>query len=97
MNEPASSNRFDDSCRNALRNMEQHLAAIAAHPLMLKPPSVGRELLMQFLKGAAFGLGSVAGAGIILSLVVFLLSQIQFVPILGEFIKDLLAQIQAPH
>lgn len=82
--------------QRSLRAIEQHIEKIAAHPLIVKPPSTWRELLLQFLKGAAFGLGSVAGAGIILSLIVFLLSQIQFVPILGEFIKDILAQIQPP-
>lgn len=81
---------------HSLRSIEQHIARIGNHPLVLKHPSTSRELLLQFFKGAAFALGSVAGAGIILSLIVYLLSQIQFVPILGEFIKDILAQIQPP-
>jgi hypothetical protein len=83
--------------QDSLRNIEQHLHAITQHPLLARYSSVKRELLMQFLKGAAFGLGSVAGAGIILSLLIYLLSQIQFVPIIGDLIKDILAQIQAPH
>ncbi|MFO1347862.1 MAG: DUF5665 domain-containing protein [Pseudomonadales bacterium] len=79
-----------------IRSIEQQLQKISSHPLIVKPPTTARELLLQFLKGAAFGLGSVAGAGIILSLIIYLLSQIQFVPILGDFIKDILMQIQPP-
>lgn len=80
----------------SVRSIEQQLQKISLHPLIVKPPTTARELLLQFAKGAAFGLGSIAGAGIILSLVIYLLSQIQFVPILGEFIKDILTQIQPP-
>ena len=80
----------------SVRAIEQQLQKISSHPLIVKPPTTARELLLQFLKGAAFGLGSVAGAGIVLSLIIYLLSQIQFVPILGDFIKDILTQIQPP-
>ena len=80
----------------SVRAIEQQLQKICSHPLIVKPPTTARELLLQFLKGAAFGLGSVAGAGIVLSLIIYLLSQIQFVPILGDFIKDILTQIQPP-
>lgn len=78
----------------ALHGIEQHLQALREHPFIAVYGSTPRMLLLQFLKGAAFGLGSVLGAGLILSFVVYLLSQIQFVPILGELIKEILAQIQ---
>ena len=98
MNEPAnhSPSELEREMMQSIRAIEQQLHKIASHPLIVKPSTTTRELLLQFCKGAAFALGSVAGAGIILSLIVYLLSQIQFVPILGEFIKDILTQIQPP-
>lgn len=78
----------------AARSIDKHLESISRHPLLVSPPSLWRELAMHFSKGIAFGLGSVLGAGVVVSLVVYLLSQIQFVPIIGELIKQILAQIQ---
>lgn len=75
------------------RAIESRLQQIGSHPLLADPPSRGSELFFQLLKGVAFGLGSVLGAGVVLSLVVYLLSQIQFVPIIGELIKQILEQI----
>ncbi len=72
---------------------ERHLHRLASHKLLADYGSTSRQLLMQFLRGAAFGLGSVLGAGVVLSLLVYLLSQIQFVPILGEWIKVVLEEI----
>lgn len=98
MNQPVnnSASESEREIIESIRAIEQQLNKIASHPLIVKPSTTARELMLQFCKGAAFALGSVAGAGILLSLIVYLLSQIQFVPILGEFIKDILAQIQPP-
>ena len=46
-------------------------------------------LLMQFFKGTAFALGSLVGATIVISILVYFLSQIEVIPILGEWIREL--------
>ena len=51
-------------------------------------------LLLSFLKGTAFGLGSAVGATIVLSLTVYILSQIEFLPIVGEWVSELLVIIK---
>lgn len=90
---PGSATDPGSELLRSTRAIETHLQHIREHPLLASPPSRGSELLFQFLKGAAFGLGSVLGAGIVLSVVAYLLSQIQFVPIIGELIKQILEQI----
>ena len=45
------------------------------------------------MKGAAFGLGSVIGATVFVSLIIYLLSQVAFLPIIGEWIKIILEEI----
>lgn len=92
MNDPQAA-RIDQQLLQSSRAIEAQLQQINRHPLLANPPSRASELLFQFLKGAAFGLGSVLGAGVVLSLVVYLLSQIQFVPIIGELIRQILEQI----
>lgn len=50
----------------------------------------------QFLRGLAFGLGSVVGATILVSVLVYALSQIDFIPVIGEWAKDIADIIRAP-
>ena len=47
-------------------------------------------LTLMFLKGAAFGLGSVVGATVVVSLLVYLISQIELLPIIGEWVRAVL-------
>jgi hypothetical protein len=51
-------------------------------------------LWFQFSKGLAFGLGSVIGATIVVSLVVSFLSQTEFIPIIGEWAKEIMIEVQ---
>lgn len=52
-----------------------------------------RFLWLSFLKGVMVGFGSFLGATILVALVVFLLSKIQFIPIIGDFVKDILQEL----
>lgn len=53
-----------------------------------------RALFRQFLMGVAFGLGSFLGATIVVSMLVYSLGQIDFIPILGEWAARIVEQIQ---
>ena len=52
-------------------------------------------LLISFLKGLASGLGWIIGATILVSLLTFILSQIEFIPILGDIVSQLIKEIEA--
>lgn len=51
--------------------------------------------LMGFalLKGMMIGLGSVLGATVLVGVLIYLLSHIQFVPIVGNFVGDVVEQV----
>ncbi len=72
---------------------ERQLQKLNRHKLITAYDSTSHLLLIQFMKGAAFGLGSVIGATVFVSLIIFLLSQVAFLPIIGEWIKIILAEI----
>ena len=72
---------------------ERYLNKLSSHKLMTDYGSTQRQLMMQFMKGAAFGLGSVIGATVFVSLIIYLLSQVAFLPIIGEWIKMILDEI----
>jgi hypothetical protein len=51
--------------------------------------SVPRVLLFRFATGMAVGLGTVIGATVLLSLIVWSLSQIEFIPIIGDWAAEI--------
>lgn len=53
-----------------------------------------RLLGFQFLRGIAFGLGSVVGATLVVSLLVYSLAQINFIPIIGDWAAQIADRIQ---
>lgn len=80
----------------ALNRAEDELKKINNHKLIKIYNSVYKLLFLHFLKGVTFGLGSVLGATIVVSVVLYLLSQIEFVPIIGEWVQHIIAEIEAP-
>ena len=52
-------------------------------------------LWLSLVKGIMVGFGSVLGATIFLSLFIYILAQISFVPIVGDFVKDVMGQIES--
>ncbi len=48
----------------------------------------------QFLRGLAFGLGSVVGATILVSVLVYFLSWVDFIPVLGEWAAEVVRIVQ---
>jgi len=57
--------------------------------------STKRLVLYQFLRGLAFGLGSAVGATILVSVAAFMLAQIDFLPIIGDWAAEIAAEIDA--
>lgn len=54
-----------------------------------------KAAIISVIKGAAFGFGSILGATVIVALFIFILSKIQLVPVIGDFVKNLLEYMQS--
>lgn len=52
-----------------------------------------RMVVYQFIRGLAFGLGSVLGATILVSILAYFLSQFDFVPIIGDWAAKIALEI----
>lgn len=48
----------------------------------------------SFLKGLMIGFGSVLGASVLVAVFIYVLAQIRLVPVLGDFVQDVIDQIQ---
>ena len=76
-----------ETLTNAIRDLLDH-------KLLRDYSSTRRILWLNFLRGLAFGLGSVIGATILVYLTIQILAQIEFIPILGEWAVQLIEQIE---
>jgi hypothetical protein len=47
----------------------------------------------QFVRGLAFGFGGVLGGGALVSVVILVLSQVEFIPVIGDFATQLIREI----
>ena len=79
----------DDTARLAAA-----METLSRHRFVRIHDSTLRLMWFQFLRGLAFGLGSAVGATALVSFAVLLLSQIEFVPILGDLATEIIDEIQ---
>lgn len=77
-----------------LRSVRKELETLNRHRFVRMHNSLVRLLVFNFLRGLAFGLGTVVGASVLLSLVVWSLSQIEFLPIIGEWASEIARQMR---
>lgn len=75
---------------SALRN---EVAVLNSHRFIRLHNSPLRLIGFQFVRGLAFGLGSVIGATILVSLLGLFFSRIDFLPIIGEWASEIARQI----
>lgn len=73
----------------------RELAVVNNHWLLRTHKSTGRLLWFQFLRGLAFGLGTAVGATVLVAVLVYLLSSVDFIPVLGEWAKEIIRVIEA--
>ena len=80
--------------QNYLPRLEGVLTKLCEQNFFYIYNSLWRLMFVSLLRGLASGLGFVIGATILVSLLTFLLSQIEFIPILGEWVSKLIIQIE---
>lgn len=77
-----------------MRALRAEFARLNSHRFVRIHNSTTRLLWFQFLRGLAFGLCTVIGASSLVSVLVVLLSQVEFIPILGAFATQVISEIQ---
>lgn len=87
---------MNETTDERLDKLTCELETLNKHRFIRVHNSLWRLILFQFIRGLAFGLGSVLGASILVSILVWWLSQFEFIPILGDFAKQLIDWIEIP-
>jgi hypothetical protein len=83
----------DRSLEQQLESLRAEVSKLNAHRFIALHNKPVKLLGFQFLRGLAFGLGSVFGATFLVSVVVYFLSTIDFLPIIGDWATQIADQI----
>jgi hypothetical protein len=78
-----------------LAALRVELEKLNSHSFIRVHNSLPRLLAFNFARGLAFGLGTVVGASLLLSVVVWSLGQIDFIPVIGEWATEIAREIEA--
>ena len=89
----------DDSARTddlseEIRALRSEVRLLNSHRFVRIHNNLPRLLAFNFARGLAVGLGTVLGASVFLSLIVWALSQIEFLPIIGEWAAQIAQQMR---
>lgn len=86
--------RPDEAQTLALNRLTQELERLNTHRFVTLHNSPVKLVVFQFFRGLAFGLGTVLGATILVSLLGWWLAQFEFVPILGDWAARIVEEIE---
>ncbi len=78
-----------------IRSLRQAVDRLNAHTWVRIENSLPRTLFRQALKGLALGFGTVVGASVLVSVAVYFLTRIDFIPIIGEWANEVADVIEA--
>lgn len=83
----------DDDLKTELAALRREVARLNGHRFIRIQNSVPRMVAFQMARGLAFGLGTVIGASALVSIIAFLLAQVDFIPIIGDWAADIAEQM----
>ncbi|KNX41296.1 hypothetical protein ROTO_21600 [Roseovarius tolerans] len=84
-----------DDLSEELRALRAELQTLNRHRFVRIHNNMPRLLAFNFARGLAVGLGTVLGATVLLSLILWALSQIEFLPIIGEWASQIAEQMRS--
>ena len=88
-------NQIQEKNDNDIKKLIEAIKSLNNNNLFKIYNSTKKILFVSFLKGLASGLGWIIGATILVSLLTYILSQIEFIPILGDIVSQLIQEIEA--
>lgn len=82
------------SLSDELEALRAEIAVLNDQRFLRIQGSTWRMMSHGFLRGLAMGLGTVVGATVLVSVIVYFLSQIDFIPIVGDWAAEIAKEIQ---
>ena len=88
-------NKIQEKNDNEIKKLSEAIKSLNNNNIFKIYNSTKKILFISFLKGLASGLGWIIGATILVSLLTYILSQIEFIPIFGDIVSQLIQEIEA--
>ena len=88
-------NKILEKNDNEIKKLSEAIKSLNNNNIFKIYNSTKKILFISFLKGLASGLGWIIGATILVSLLTYILSQIEFIPILGDIVSQLIEEIES--
>ena len=83
-----------DLDQDSVKRLEKAITDLRKHNFFRMYDSLWRLISFNLIRGLASGLGWVIGATLLVYFLTIILSQIEFIPILGEWASRLIEQIE---
>lgn len=77
-----------------VQQIKKELTKLNNHKLIFIYNSIPRILAYSFIKGLLTGFGTVIGATLLVSIFIYLLSKIEFIPIIGDLVNAVIREVQ---
>lgn len=84
-----------DPLTQEIRALRAELSRLNSHRFVRIHNNLPRLLAFNFARGLAMGLGTVVGATLLLSVIAWSLSQIEFLPIIGDWAAQIAEEMRA--
>tara|TARA_B100000963_G_C22588461_1_gene654294 strand:- start:1019 stop:1282 length:264 start_codon:yes stop_codon:yes gene_type:complete len=78
-----------------LQRLEKAIVDLKNQNFFLIYDSIWRLIGISLIQGLASGLGWILGATLLVSLLSFFLSQIEFIPIIGKWVSQIILEISS--
>ena len=88
-------NSIETEQTKAIRALTDEVRRLNEHRFIRVQNSLWRLIFFQLARGLAFGLGTLLGATVLVSLIAWWASQFSFIPVLGEWLNELVRQMEA--
>lgn len=95
MTDVSDSDRSTPDLTAEVRALRDEVAQMNGHRFIRLHDSLWKLGLFQLYRGLAFGLGSVLGATILVTLLVRMLGSIDFIPVLGDWAQQIIDHLNA--
>lgn len=79
----------DESLAQSMRNLDMHMEKLAQ---FYKPQ---RFLWLGFIRGIVYGLGIVVAIAIVLPIILWLLSTIDWIPYIGDLVSEIISRMES--
>ncbi|TCO73318.1 DUF5665 domain-containing protein [Rhodovulum euryhalinum] len=90
----ARADRPDSDLAAEIAALRREVEALNGQRFFVINGSVRRLVAVQFLRGVAMGFGTVVGATALVSVIAFSLSQIDFIPVIGDWAAEIAREIK---